>query len=120
MSNNQVVRVANKPESYYETLKRRINAGKAAEVLKKMLDGEEVTAQQEKAALFVLNKFLPNLQAIAVQTHNEAPVTREDIESLALENNIPLAMIWKAVVNQELSESVNDAIDHELPEKTIT
>ena len=115
-----IIRLSGKPESYYETLTKRIKAGVAVDVLNKMLVGNEVTAQQEKAALFILNKFLPNLQAIAVQHSTDQPKTRDDIEALANQAGIPLQLIWNSLQNQSVSDQDQSVLEHETPEKSIT
>lgn len=116
----KIVRQAERPEAYYKVLASRINTGRAVGVLNKMIDGQEVTAQQEKAALFVLNKFLPNLQAIAVQHSTDQPKTRDDIEALANQAGIPLQLIWNSLNNQQLTDQDQSIIEHETPEKSIT
>jgi hypothetical protein len=94
----QVVRWGKeRPEAYWETIRERIDAGKAVGNLNRMVDGIELPAQQERATLFIINKLLPSLQAVAVQVQHTQPASKGDIDALLLSSGIKPDLLpgWK-------------------------
>lgn len=81
----QVVRqTKERPDAYWETLRERINAGKAVNVINKALKEQDVKPHALSTAIFVINKLLPSLQAVAVQVQQTESMSRHDIDALLL------------------------------------
>jgi predicted metal-dependent phosphoesterase TrpH len=78
-----------------------------------VLNGAEVSAQQERVALFLINKFCPNLQAIAIQMEHKRPETRQDISALLASTGIRPEQVWGA-----LNGSAQPALEGEVVENS--
>ena len=97
-----------KPPAYWETIRDRINTAKAAQLLTDVVEGKEIPPQQERVALFIVNKFCPNLAAIAVQVEDMRPESKQDINALLTTTGINPAQVWAAL--QGVAE--NPPIEH--------
>jgi hypothetical protein len=94
-----------KPPAYWETIRDRINAGKAVEIVNKALDEQDVKQSALNTALFVINKLLPSPQAVMVEiTHKTASSVhdlRARAESLGLDPNLLLSQPIDSINNSE-------------------
>ena len=86
-----------RPPAFWETVQARIKTDKAVDICNRVLNGAEVSAQQERMAVFLINKFCPNLQAIAIQMEHKRPETRQDINSLLASTGIRPEQAWAAI-----------------------
>ena len=85
----QVVRQTQaKPQAYWETIRDRIDAAKAVDVINKVLNGGAVSPQRAAMAWQVANKMLPSLAAVSVQVEHKVSANWQDIMSKALESGI--------------------------------
>jgi hypothetical protein len=87
-----------------------------------MANGTEYPLQQERATLFIVNKLLPSLQAVAIAIHEADPLSRHDIDSLLLTSGLSPQLIDgftedNQPVTAELIDSSDDSIEgHPPPE----
>ena len=110
MAQSAITRNGNrKVPAYWESIRDRINTAKAAQLLTDVVEGKEIPPQQERVALFVVNKFFPNLSAIAVQVEDMRPESKSDINALLTTTGINPAQVWAAL--QGVQE--NPPLEHE-------
>jgi hypothetical protein len=82
----------------------RVKLAKAVDVLNDVLtDTCEVSQQRVQVALFVVNKMLPSMQAVAVQVEHKIASNISDLEARALEHGIDPSLLLpeKKVIEQE-------------------
>ena len=112
------VRNQDRPEAYYETLKDRINAGAAVKVLNDVVATDKpIVYHKLQAAMFIINKLLPSMQAIAVQVEHKISASREDIMARALSKGIDPALLFhhKSLLLQDKSDSPGITEETPLP-----
>lgn len=80
--------------SYWETIRERLHAAEAVKVINKSLGGEPLPAQQLASAIFVVNKLIPNLQAVSVQVQHSIS-SKGDIESELLSSGVNPVDLWR-------------------------
>ena len=102
-----------RPPAYWETIRDRIECGKAVKNLNKLLEGVKLDAQQERATYFTINKLLPSLQAIAVQVEHKIAPNKEDLIARALARGIDPDMLFRnhqaiPAITQEKTDSPAD------------
>ena len=102
-----------RPLAYWETIRDRIKCGKAVKNLNKLLEGESLDPQQERATYFTINKMMPSLQAVAVQVEHKLSATKEDIIARALAKGIDPDLLFhrhatKPSITQEKTDSPAD------------
>ena len=98
-----------RPSAYWETIRDRIESGKAVKVINQALNGDVLPAQQLNTAIFVVNKMLPSLQAVAVQIEHKAAASWEDIQAQALAVGLdPSMLLDMPSVTQEKTDSSVD------------
>ena len=102
-----------RPPAYWETIRDRIESGKAIKVINQALNGDDLPAQQLNTAIFVINKMVPSLQAVAVKVEHKAAASWEDIQAKARALGIdPATLIstpaTKATITQEKTDSPAD------------
>jgi hypothetical protein len=99
-----------RPPAYWETLRERVAAGKAVEVLNSVLETDEkVSAQKVAVAMFYVNKLLPSMQAIAVQVEHKVSASMPDLTARALAAGLdPEALFYSKPLTQEKSDSPAD------------
>ena len=73
-----------KPDGYWKTIQERIDCAKAVTVLNSALHGADQKPSQLNTAIFVINKMLPSLQAVAVEVTHKAASTQHDLAAEAL------------------------------------
>ena len=76
------------PPEYWKSIRSRIDCSAAVTTINKTLQGEKIGHQQFQASIFILNKFLPNLSAIAVQVETNVSRDKTDLVAKALEHGI--------------------------------
>ena len=84
-----------RPPAYWETIRDRIECGKAVQNLNQLLEGVKLDAHQERATYFTINKLLPSLQAIAVQVEHKVAPNRDDLVARALARGIDPDMLFR-------------------------
>ena len=107
-----------KPKAYWQTIQERIDCAKAVKVLNESMEPDaDISEMQFKASVFIVNKMLPSLQAVAVQVHESNPATRGDIDALMTTSGLNPALIWdtleakpepKAIAHEENSNDNKD------------
>jgi hypothetical protein len=102
-----------RPPAYWETIRDRIECGKAVQNLNQLLEGVKLDAQQERATYFTINKLLPSLQAIAVQVEHKVAPNKEDLIARALARGIDPAILFNSPhtrpsITQEKTDSPAD------------
>jgi hypothetical protein len=96
----QNVRLAQveKPKAYWETIRERIDTAIAATNINKMANGEVLPAQQERISLFIVNKMLPNLQAVAVEITHKSAASMDDLTQRAEALGLDPALLLGRVI----------------------
>lgn len=105
-----------KPPAYWNTIQERIECGKAVKVVERALMGDKtLTDNQIKVALFLINKFVPSLQAVAVRIEDNRPTSWADLESLALSHGINPALLLddRSLIEGEVLDSPQESVDSE-------
>jgi hypothetical protein len=102
-----------RPSAYWETIRGRIECGKAVEVVNQALNSNDLPAHQLNTAIFVINKMLPSLQAISVQVEHKASANWQDLQARALEAGIDPELLLatsakKPSITQEKIDSPAD------------
>ena len=98
-----------RPSAYWETIRDRIESGKAVKVINQALNGDVLPAQQLNTAIFVVNKMLPSLQAVAVQVEHKVATSWEDIQAQALAVGLdPSLLLDMPSITQEKTDSPAD------------
>ena len=105
-----------RPPAYWETIRDRIEAGKAIKVINQALNGDVLPAQQLNTAIFVINKMMPSLQAIAVQVEHKVAVSKDDLITQARAAGIDPALLFgtpatKPSITQEKTDSPADSLE---------
>jgi hypothetical protein len=101
-----------RPPAYWETIRDRIKCGKAVDVVNQALNGDVLPTQQLNTALFVINKMLPSLQAIAVQVEHKVSATLPELEARALAAGLdPEALFYSKPLTQEKTDSLVDSLE---------
>ena len=72
-----------KPPAYWESIRDRIDVAIAATNLNLMIAGTEQSPQVERTTLFIINKMLPNLQAVAVEITHKSSANLLDLKARA-------------------------------------
>ena len=91
-----------RPQSFWDTVKERIEIALAVDNLNLMLAGEEQPPQVERSTLFTLSKAIPSLQAVAIDVQHHIPANWQDIQAKALEHGIDP----KLLISQEKDDCV--------------
>ena len=106
-----------KPAAYWETLRDRIQAGIAVDNLNAMVSGTELPVQQERTTIFVINKLLPSIAAVAVEVSHKQAVSIDDLRNRAEALGVdPSQLLTQAIDSTaEKVESVQDKLDTPLP-----
>jgi hypothetical protein len=102
--------------AYWETIRDRIEAGKAIKVVNQALNGDVLPAQQLNTAIFVINKMLPSLQAVAVEVTHKSAASKEDLEARALAAGIDPATLFsipatRPSITLEKTDSPADSLE---------
>jgi hypothetical protein len=95
MGRPHALEINGRPAAYRNQLSDRIKAGKAVKVLNRVLGGEVLPTQQVNVAMFVINKLVPSMQAIAVQVEHKVAASREDLIARALARGIDPDMLFR-------------------------
>ena len=99
-----------RPLAYWETIRDRIECGKAVDVLNQALKGDELPTQQVNTALFVVNKMLPSLQAVAVQVEHRVAASWAEIQAKALEAGIdPESLLSPSAKRSSITQGKTDS-----------
>jgi hypothetical protein len=99
-----------RPPAYWETIRDRIKCGKAVAVVNQALNGDVLPTQQLNTAIFVINKMLPSMQAIAVQVEYKVSASMSDLEARALAAGMDPAVLFytRPLITQEKTDSPAD------------
>ena len=104
-------------ESYGEVIKKGLRVRNAINVLNACIDGGDSppTLQQERVAIVIFNKFVPSLQAVAMEIRSEGPASIHDLNAMLLSTGLealpspsqqPIDNVEeKVVATQEKSET---------------
>jgi hypothetical protein len=114
MGRPNALEINGRPAAYRNQLSDRIKAGKAVKVLNRVLGGEALPAQQVNVALFVVNKLVPSMQAIAVQVEHKVSATLPELEARALATGIDPSLLFnthKLSITQEKTDSRADSLE---------
>ena len=109
-----------RPSAYWETIRDRIESAKAIEVINQALNGDVLPAQQLNTAIFVVNKMLPSLQAVAVQIEHKVAPSLPEIMARARAAGIDPATLFstpatKPSITQEKTDSSADSLEGGTP-----
>ena len=88
-----VRQTAKRPESFYETVNRRIKIGKAITVVNDVLAGKRIEPMRAGMAWNVINKFTPSMVAVQVQVEHTHVVNMLDLQAQALEAGLDPATL---------------------------
>jgi hypothetical protein len=110
MGRPHALEINGRPAAYRNQLSDRIKAGKAVTVLNRVLGGEVLPAQQVNVAMFVVNKLVPSMQAIAVQVEHKVSATLPELEARALAAGLDPALLFhgQPSITQEKTDSPAD------------
>lgn len=109
MGRPHALEINGRPAAYRNQLSDRIKAGKAVKVLNRVLGGEVLPAQQVNVAMFIVNKLVPSMQAIAVQVEHKVAASWQDLHAKALAAGIdPSLLLARPSVTQEKTDSPAD------------
>ena len=102
-----------RPQSFWDTVRERIDISVAVDNLNLMLVGKTVEPQVERSTLFLLNKTIPGLQAVAISIEDSTTTSMQDImlkaQSLGIdESDLFSTPETKQLILQEKTESVLD------------
>ena len=86
--------------TYPDTLRKRLKAGQAVHVIHQAIAGEPVTRIQLDACRILLNKVLPDLQAVALDVSSDKPETMQDVSAQLLLAGINPDDAWKLLQSQ--------------------
>jgi hypothetical protein len=77
-------------ENYGEVIKKGLEVRKAINVLNACLSPGDYppTLQQERVAIVIFNKFVPSLQAIAMEIRADGPTSVYDLNAMLLANGL--------------------------------
>ena len=108
-----VRQTAARPQSFWDTVQERIEITVAVDNLNAMLVGATVEPQVERSTLFLLNKTIPSLQAIALQIDDTSTTSMADImlkaQALGIsESDLFSTPDTNALITQEKSLPVQD------------
>ena len=108
-----VRQTAERPLAYWETIRDRINAARAVNVLNRVVDGEAVPAQQAVMSWNIVNKLLPGLQAIAIQVEDRTTTNVGELLNQAAALGLDQSDLFStpetnALITQEKSLPVQD------------
>jgi hypothetical protein len=112
-----------KPPAYWESIRDRIDTGQAATNVNRMARGEELPSQVERVSLFIINKMLPSLQAVAVEVTHRSAASMHDLTDRATRLGLdPAALLGDSTLLvtsddtvQEDSITSADSIEAPLP-----
>ena len=91
---SQTIRqTAKRPESFYETVNRRIKIGKAITVVNDVLQGKRIEPMRAGMAWNIINKFTPSMVAVQVQVEHTHVVNMLDLQAQALEAGLDPATL---------------------------
>jgi hypothetical protein len=96
MGRPHALEINGRPAAYRNQLSDRIKAGKAVKVLNRVLSGEVLPTQQVNVAMFIVNKLVPSMQAIAVQVEHKVAASKEDLIARALARGIDPAILFNS------------------------
>jgi hypothetical protein len=113
MGRPHALEINGRPAAYRNQLSDRIKAGKAVKVLNRVLGGEVLPAQQVNVAMFIVNKLVPSMQAIAVQIEHKVSATLPELEARALAAGLDPALLFhgKRSITQEKTDSPADSLE---------
>ena len=107
-----------KPVAYWETMRERLNAGLAVQVVNGVIEGDSaVTPVQANMAWKVVDKLLPSLAAISVEVSHKQAVSIDDLRNRAEALGVdPATLLTQAIDSTaEKVESVQDKLDTPIP-----
>ena len=100
--------------AFGETLRRRIDASAAVNLLNRLITGEieELSATRVNGMKLAMDKCLPDLKAVGVMIKHDGGNTKEDIDAMLIEAGLQPRneYIDKPVINGELSTIVDSGI----------
>ena len=109
MGRPHALEINGRPAAYRNQLSDRIKAGRAAKILNRVLVGEVLPSQQVQVAMFIINKMVPSMQAVAVQVEHKVAASWEDIQAQALEAGIdPSLLLARPSITQQKTDSPAD------------
>jgi hypothetical protein len=97
-----------KPPAYWETIRDRIDTARASENLNLMASGTELPSQQERVSLFIINKMLPSLQAVAVEVTHRSAASMHDLHDRATALGLDPSMLLGDATLIESMPSTDD------------
>ena len=107
-----------KPAAYWETIRDRIDTGKAVKVVNGVIKGDaDITSLQADMAWKVVSVQLPRLAAISVEVSHKQAVSIDDLRNRAEALGVdPSQLLTQAIDSTaEKVESVQDKLDTPLP-----
>jgi hypothetical protein len=107
-----------RPAAYWEVIRDRIDCGAATTNLNKMANGIELPSQVERVSLFIINKMLPNLQAVAVEITHKSSANLLDLKARADLLGIDPSLLMGhtsllADTSADIDESIIDSVAEE-------
>ena len=109
-------------EDYSVVMRKAININQAAKVLNRCIHGDDsVTAQMERVAVVLFNKFVPSLAAIQLQVEDNRPKSVHDLNTMLVLNGLPALPDTtaiehaqkNAIVSEKVAEAGTPAIEDE-------
>ena len=91
----------------------RLKLAKAVDVLNKIIEGDDIPEQRARYSFAVVNKLLPNYQAVAIQIEDRTTANVLDIMNQAAALGISPDQLFStpetnSLISQENSDSVSD------------
>lgn len=93
------------------TLRKRIDAALAIDVIHNALKGKETTRIQLDAAKVALNKCLPDLQAVTMDVTDKRMSSLHDVNARLLLNGLQPDQVWKLLGAPEVIEHVKTSTE---------
>ena len=102
-----------RPKAFWDTVRERIDISVAVDNLNLMLVGKTVAPQVERSTLFLLNKTIPGLQAVAISIEDSTTTSMQDIMLKAQSLGVDPADLFstpetKQLITQEKTVSAQD------------
>lgn len=96
-----------RPQSFYDTVRERIDMTMAVEVVNDVLKGKDIPTMRANTALSLVMRAIPALQAISMQLDVTEPASRHDIDALLLSSGLRPDLLpgWKKSAVLEHSQA---------------
>ena len=113
VSNQSLTKSRHRPGAYWEQIRDKLKTTEAAKVINRAIDGEPIEPLRLKACMYVVDKTLPNLQAVAMDVRTTQNNTMEDVNAKLLLAGIQPQDAWKLLTAQPGEDFTEGALEPE-------